>query len=87
MGNAGGGDIDDLGDTILGGPGNDFLDGWVGDDALYGGPGDDQLRGEAGNDTVSFSPRPAWSPISPPECDGSRERHPRRGGEPDRVEP
>ena len=34
LGNAGGGDTNDVGDTIVGGPGNDHLDGWVGDDVL-----------------------------------------------------
>ena len=55
VGNAGGGDTNDVGDTIVGGTGNDFLDGWVGDDVLVGGLGDDQLRGEAGVDVVSYA--------------------------------
>jgi len=59
VGNAGGGDVDDVGDSILGGPGSDFLDGWVGDDRLVGGTGDDELRGEAGIDTVSYSDSPS----------------------------
>ena len=59
VGNAGGGDTNDVGDTIVGGPGDDFLDGWVGDDVLVGGPGDDQLRGEAGVDLVSYAPSAA----------------------------
>ncbi len=56
LGNAGAGDTNDVGDLIVGGPGNDHLDGWVGDDTLVGGPGDDALRGEAGVDLASFSP-------------------------------
>ena len=59
LGNAGSGDTNDVGDTISGGPGDDFLDGWVGDDVLVGGPGDDSLRGEAGVDRVSFGASPA----------------------------
>ncbi len=54
VGNAGGGDTNDVGDTISGGTGDDFLDGWVGNDVLAGGPGDDQLRGEAGVDLVTY---------------------------------
>ena len=32
-----------LGDTINGGPGNDFIDGWTGNDLLQGGPDNDTI--------------------------------------------
>ncbi len=54
VGNPGGGSNDDLGDHIIGGPGNDFIDGWFGNDLLDGGDGNDQLRGEAGIDQVTY---------------------------------
>jgi Ca2+-binding RTX toxin-like protein len=40
-------------DTVIGGPGDDFLTGFVGNDSLDGGPGADILSDGAGNDTVS----------------------------------
>jgi Ca2+-binding RTX toxin-like protein len=39
---------------LLGGAGNDTLDGWLGNDALYGGTGNDMLDGGAGSDTYHF---------------------------------
>jgi hypothetical protein len=39
-------------ETLLGGPGDDRLDGMGGDDVLHGGPGSDVLNGNAGNDVV-----------------------------------
>jgi Ca2+-binding RTX toxin-like protein len=50
-----------VGDTILGGSGddtiwgqggNDLIDGGTDNDVLYGGTGDDRLRGNEGNDTM-----------------------------------
>jgi subtilisin family serine protease len=59
VGNAGGGDLNDLGDTIVGGPGNDFIDGWAGNDTLVGGPGNDTIRGAQDMDTVRYDAAPA----------------------------
>jgi len=39
-------------DVLIGGAGNDYLFGNVGDDSLYGGEGDDRLFGEAGDDQL-----------------------------------
>lgn len=64
VGNPGGGSNDDAGDTISGGPGNDFLDGWFGNDSLRGGPGNDQLRGEAGTDSITYSDAPSAVTVS-----------------------
>ncbi len=59
VGNAGGGDLNDLGDTIVGGHGNDFIDGWAGSDTLVGGPGNDTIRGAQDMDTVRYDGAPA----------------------------
>lgn len=37
-------------DFLVGGDGNDTVDGEAGDDIVFGGPGDDELRGGTGND-------------------------------------
>ncbi len=54
LGNAGGGDLNDVGDVINGGHGNDTLDGWVGNDLLQGGPDNDLIGGAAGVDTANY---------------------------------
>ena len=59
LGNQGGGDTDDVGDTINGGTGTDTLDGWVGDDRLIGAENDDLLIGAAGNDTAEYGSSPS----------------------------
>lgn len=46
-------DSDRLGDTVLGGGGNDDLDGFGGDDRLEGEGGNDTLEGGSGADTLS----------------------------------
>ncbi len=38
--------------VLIGGPGNDFLEGGAGDDSLLGNDGDDTLVGATGNDTI-----------------------------------
>jgi Ca2+-binding RTX toxin-like protein len=43
-------------DTLVGGNGNDNLDGYLGDDTLIGGPGDDILQPSDGNDTLDAGP-------------------------------
>ncbi|HWI74985.1 MAG TPA: hypothetical protein VNT55_23690, partial [Baekduia sp.] len=43
---------DEAGRTILGGAGNDKLEGLAGNDTLDGGDGNDEVNGNAGNDTV-----------------------------------
>jgi Ca2+-binding RTX toxin-like protein len=47
---------DRLGDTLLGGPGNDLLVGSAASDTLAGGPGNDILRGGAGPDLLIGGP-------------------------------
>ena len=45
----------ELGNLMLGGMGNDWLEAWAGDDTLVGGQGDDQLQGGTGIDTAQYS--------------------------------
>ena len=40
------------GDTLTGGPGNDYIDGYSGDDTIKGGAGDDTLLGSNDNDAI-----------------------------------
>jgi len=44
------------GNTLLGGPGNDKLEGGYARDTLYGGPGDDTLSGDASADLLVGGP-------------------------------
>src|SRR3954447_4599032 len=44
--------VDDAGRTLLGGAGNDKIEGNGGDDVLDGGDGNDEVNGQAGNDVV-----------------------------------
>ncbi|KRA31018.1 MULTISPECIES: calcium-binding protein [unclassified Nocardioides] len=40
------------GDTIVGGPGNDRIFTWGGDDVIYGGDGADEVHGGGGHDVI-----------------------------------
>ncbi|WP_139204271.1 calcium-binding protein [Azotobacter beijerinckii] len=48
--------INEFGDTLHGGGGNDHLESYSGDDYLEGGAGYDYLYGDQGNDTLSAGP-------------------------------
>ena len=50
----GGGSV--LGDRLIGGPGDDVLNGMGGPDVLYGGPGNDTLIGGTGDDKLFGGP-------------------------------
>lgn len=50
----GGGSV--LGDRLIGGPGDDVLNGMGGPDVLYGGPGNDTLVGGQGDDRLYGGP-------------------------------
>ncbi|KAA1429105.1 S8 family serine peptidase [Nocardioides antri] len=59
LGNQGGGDLDDVGDTLNGGAGDDTLDGWVGNDRLIGGEDNDSLVGADGTDIAEYGGSPS----------------------------
>jgi predicted extracellular nuclease/Ca2+-binding RTX toxin-like protein len=51
-------------DTLLGGSGNNTLEGAGGNDVLAAGGGDDLISGGAGTDRLTYSDRPATSPVT-----------------------